>query len=188
VEPSQIDNILWYLSWNCKTKRRRTNLDMREEALLLLLLICIGHSYSDDNEDDARGPGEGKLGQNLGGNVTCGKWTARLVTIGAGDDVSYLWSTDQTQRCTITLKTGLGCNEIALSCSQFFAPNDDPYKCTEGSVLHTKADQTPVRDFCKRQGPDVNFPVLAKNDIKMWYVAERNYTGSFMCEALCSQT
>ena len=46
VEPSQIDNILWYLSWNCKTKRRRTNFDMREEALLLLLLICIGHSYS----------------------------------------------------------------------------------------------------------------------------------------------
>ena len=41
-----------------------------------------------------------------------------------------------------------------------------------------------IFSFCKRQGPDVNFPVLAKNDIKMWYVAERNYTGSFMCEVL----
>ena len=109
------------------------------------------------------------MGQNLGANVTCGKWTARLVTIGAADGVSYFWSTDQTKRCTITLKvgfqniiniddnvwitnllnifqTGLDCNEIALSCSSFYAPNDDPYKCTEGSVLHTKADSTPVRE------------------------------------------
>jgi len=161
---------------------------MRDKALILLFLIFIGHSYSDDTdyEDDDR-VGE-KLGQNLGGNVTCGKWTARLVTIGAADGVSYFWSTDQTKRCTITLKTGLACNEIALSCSSFYAPNDDPYKCTEGSVLHTKADSTPVRDFCKRQGPDVNFPVLAKNDIKMWYVAETNYTGSFDCQAVCSQS
>merc|ERR1711973_82125 len=61
------------------------------------------------------------------------------------------------------------------------------FKCKKGSAFHTIADQTPVRDYCKRQGPDVNFPVLAMDAIKMWYVKDKGYDGSFACEVRCSQ-
>ena len=35
--------------------------------------------------------------------------------------------------------------------------------------------------FCKRQGPDINFPVLAMSGLKVWYVNDKGFEGKFSC-------
>merc|ERR1712110_250435 len=142
--------------------------------------------YSDADPDSLMRMGMVKAGQNLGANVTCKRWTSRLVTVAAATE-SFLSSTDDMRRCTVQYKLAADCTEIMFSCDSFYIPNNDPYKCTKGSAFHTKADSTPVRDFCKRQGPDINFPVLAMNGLKVWYVHDKGFNGTFSCVAICSQ-
>jgi len=164
---------------------------------IILLIFVLGKSLAQEDGEVAPGAKLGqnlgavdsnaKLGQNKGLNVTCGKWTTRLVTV-SKDTISYVWADlGEAERCTVVFKPTYDCAELCLYCPKFYVPNDDAYKCTKGSAFHTIADQTPVRDFCKRQGPDVNFPVLAMDAIKMWYVKDKGYDGSFACEVRCSQ-
>merc|ERR1712061_22947 len=131
-------------------------------------------------------PGLTKAGQNKGFNVTCKKWTSRLVT-GTPGAVGYLNSSGDMKRCTVQYKLAGGCTEIMFACDDFYVPNDDAWKCTKGSAFHTKADSTPVRDFCKRQGPDYNFPVLGMSGLKLWYVNDKGFNGRFSCKVVCSQ-
>merc|ERR1719480_103751 len=168
--------------------------------LTLISLACASPDYEKDlfsGEDEAEYPdddpdflmrmaGMVKSGQNQGANVTCMRWTSRLVTVAANTE-SYLTSTDDMRRCTVQYKLAADCTEIMFSCDSFYIPNNDAYKCTKGSAFHTKADSTPVRDFCKRQGPDINFPVLAMNGLKVWYVNDKGFDGKFSCVAICSQ-
>merc|ERR1712154_738367 len=167
--------------------------------LILTLLVSLAHANPDyeevsgedevkypDDDPDERMMGMAKAGQNLGTNVTCMRWTSRLVTVAAATE-SHLSSTDDMQRCTVQYKLAADCNEIMFSCDSFYIPNNDAYKCTKGSAFHTKADSTPVRDFCKRQGPDINFPVLAMSGLKVWYVNDKGFEGRFSCVAICSQ-
>jgi|ERR1711945_31014 len=154
-------------------------------CLILLLIFVFGNSLA---QADSGVEPDAKLGQNKGLNVTCGKWTTRLVTVPLGPgSIAYVSSSPETERCTVTFKPTYDCSELVLYCPKFYIPNDDAYKCTKGSAFHTKADQTPVRDFCKRNGPNENFPVLANDAIKMWYNADKGYDGSFACEVRCSQ-
>merc|ERR1740123_1085957 len=137
--------------------------------------------YPDEDPDNRMGiMGMAKSGQNLGANVTCMRWTSRLVTVAAATE-SHLSSTESMRRCTVQYKLAADCNEMMFSCDSFYIPNNDAYKCTKGSAFHTKADSTPVRDFCKRQGPDINFPVLAMSGLKVWYVNDKGFEGKFSC-------
>jgi len=154
----------------------------------LIVFVFVSNSFADDDADTDDGQ---RSGQNLGGNVTCNRWTARLITVSPTSGISYIWADKDyiQKRCTVDIKAVDGCTEIALSCSKFYVPNEDPIDCStqEGSVVFTKADMTRPRAFCRRKGPNVNFPVLANDDIRFWYVGKYNYTSSFTCQVLCSQ-
>ena len=53
--------------------------------------------------EDTRPEGMTKAGQNKGFNVTCKKWTSRLVTVTPGA-VGYLTSSADMKRCTVQYK------------------------------------------------------------------------------------
>merc|ERR550532_283614 len=148
--------------------------------------LWSGEGEAEYGGDSVMRVGDTKSGQNLGTEVTCQRWTSRLVTVAAASE-SWLNSTEDMRRCTVQYKLASDCNEIMLSCDSFYIPNNDPYKCTKGSAFHTKADSTPVRDFCKRQGPDIGFPVLAMSGLKVWYVNDKGFDGKFSCMVICSQ-
>ena len=62
--------------------------------------------YLDDRDlemEDTRPEGMTKAGQNKGFNVTCKKWTSRLVTVTPGA-VGYLTSSADMKRCTVQYK------------------------------------------------------------------------------------
>ena len=56
-----------------------------------------------DLEMEDRPEGMTKAGQNKGFNVTCKKWTSRLVTVTPGA-VGYLTSSADMKRCTVQYK------------------------------------------------------------------------------------
>ena len=41
---------------------------------------------------------------------------------------------------------------------------------------------------CRRKGPNVSFPVLANDDIRLWYVGKDSYVGVFTCEVVYYET
>merc|ERR1711973_842237 len=104
---------------------------------IILLIFILGKSLA---QNLGAVDSNAKLGQNKGLNVTCGKWTTRLVTV-SKDTISYVWADlGEAERCTVVFKPTYDCAELCLYCPKFYVPNDDAYKCTKGSAFHTIAD------------------------------------------------
>merc|ERR1712243_143614 len=89
-------------------------------CLILLLIFSIGNSLA---QADSGVEPDAKLGQNKGLNVTCGKWTTRLVTVSLSD-IAYVSSSPETERCTVTFKPTNDCSERGFQRPSYYISKD----------------------------------------------------------------
>ena len=60
-------------------------------------------------------------------------------------------------------------------------PRQTPPQSESRQIIQFNVHYHNFSSFCKRQGPDINFPVLAMNGLKVWYVHDKGYNGTFSC-------
>jgi len=143
--------------------------------------LDLGNEFEEDEEEEDRDLLlDDRLGRPTGPIVGCGRHSNRVVNITnmmTNETTGSIFvAGKKTDRCTVVYQP-VDCNEIQLTCTKFLVDNRDDVHCKKGDIFVTKpaervnsTTREQPRIWCKRDGPNMNFPVLSPHGaLKIWY-------------------